>query len=124
MNYQAIKSSIRLIIATVKYDTKDHLPICEEQEIEDMVVGAINVYKPYKRRRLKLDPVSVLRRRLYKMVMRNPQTKRKRDLYQKMYRRKNKRDLERRAEHVEKVKKRLPPAPNQPKPEPKRSSGT
>lgn len=71
--------------------------------------------KPYKRRRLKLDPVHRLGRQLYKLKKKNPGLKRKRQLYQKQYRRKNKNALKRRSEFVRKAKKRLPkpqPRPN------------
>lgn len=69
----------------------------------------INPSKPYKRRRLKMDPVSVMRRRITKMQSRDPKLKRKRSLYRKMYNRKNKMLLKRRAEFVREAKKRMPP---------------
>ncbi len=71
-------------------------------------VSAINVTKRYKPRRLKTDPISRLSRQLYKLKSKNPVIKRKRDLYEKKYRRINKQALERREEFVRKAKERLP----------------
>lgn len=68
----------------------------------------INVNKPYKPRRLKLDPVSVMTRRLYKLKSKNPAFKRKQKLYQKKYKLKNKLGLKKRAEFVKKIRDRLP----------------
>lgn len=76
----------------------------------------IHPNKPYKRRRLKLDPAHRLGRQLYKLKKKNPAAKRKRQLYQKKYRQKNKNALKRRAEFVKHAKKRLP------KPQPHHSS--
>ena len=73
----------------------------------------INVFKQFKYRRLKQDPASKLARRVYELRSRNPEFRRKREKYRKEYVRKNKRDLERRAEIVRKMKKRMPPPPNQ-----------
>ncbi len=74
----------------------------------------INVFKQFKYRRLKQDPASKLARRVYELRSRNPEFRRKREKYRKEYMRKNKRDLERRAEIVRKMKKRMPsPPPNQ-----------
>lgn len=76
----------------------------------------INVFKQFKYRRLKQDPASKLARRVYELRSRNPEFRRKREKYRKEYMRKNKRDLERRAEIVRKMKKRMPPPPpNQPR---------
>lgn len=83
-------------------------------------LSAINVTKPYKRRRLKMDPISTMRRRLYKMTTRDPKITRQRKLYRKVYNRKNKNALERRRDYVEKFKARLPDLPG--KVNPKRSS--
>lgn len=69
----------------------------------------INPTKPYKRRRLKMDPISTMRRRLYKMTTRDPKIVRKRQLYRKLYNRKNKQLLKKRGEFVREAKKRLPP---------------
>jgi hypothetical protein len=71
----------------------------------------INVFKRFKYRRLKQDPASKLARRVYELRSRNPEFRRKREKYRKEYMRKNKRDLERRAEIVRKMKKRMPPPP-------------
>lgn len=68
----------------------------------------INVTKPYKPRRLKTDPISVMTRRLYKLKSKNPTFKRKHDLYQKKYRLKNKLGLKKRQDFVQKIRKRLP----------------
>lgn len=75
----------------------------------------INVFKQFKYRRLKQDPASKLARRVYELRSRNPEFRRKREKYRKEYVRKNKRDLERRAEVVRKMKKRMPPPPQQQK---------
>lgn len=84
--------------------------------------STINVTKPYKRRlRLKQDPISVMRRRLYKLTTRDPKITRQRKLARKVYNRKNKSLLERRAEFVKNYKKRLPDLPG--KVNPKRNSG-
>lgn len=71
----------------------------------------INVFKQFKYRRLKQDPASKLARRVYELRSRNPEFRRKREKYRKEYMRKNKRDLERRAEIVRKMKKRMPSPP-------------
>lgn len=73
----------------------------------------INVFKQFKYRRLKQDPASKLARRVYELRSRNPEFRRKREKYRKEYMRKNKRDLERRAEIVRKMKKRMPSPPQQ-----------
>lgn len=84
--------------------------------------STINVTKPYKRRlRLKQDPISVMRRRLYKLTTRDPKISRQRKLTRKVYNRKNKSLLERRADFVKKYKERLPDLPG--KVNPKRKSG-
>lgn len=93
------------------------LEVLNDDYVEE---ARINVTKPYKRRRLKMDPISTMRRRLYKLTTRDPKITRKRKLYQKLYRRKNKQALERREDYVEKVKKNLPPPPG--RVNPKRSS--
>lgn len=74
-------------------------------------VARINVTKPYKPRRLKMDPVSTMRRRLYQLTTKDPKTVRKRELYRKVYTRKNKQLLDRRREFVNKAKDRLPAKP-------------
>lgn len=74
-------------------------------------VARINPAKPYKRRRLKMDPIHVMKRRISKMESRDPKIKRKRSLYRKLYNRKNKQLLKRRAEFVREAQKRLPPVP-------------
>jgi hypothetical protein len=68
----------------------------------------IKINKPYKRRRLKLDPVHRLGRQVYKLKKRNPAFKRKQKLYQKKYRQKNKMALKRRSTFVKNAKKRMP----------------
>jgi hypothetical protein len=68
----------------------------------------INVTKPYKPRRLKTDPISVMTRRLYKLKSKNPAFKRKRELYQKKYKLKNKQGLKKRQDFVRKIRERLP----------------
>ncbi len=73
----------------------------------EVVSAAINPTKPYKPRRLKLDPIHRMARVLYKMRSKNPQFKRDRKLYQKMYRRKNKMLLERRKDFVKKARDRM-----------------
>lgn len=72
----------------------------------------IDVFKPFKYRRLKQDPASKLARKVYELRSKNPEFRRKRAKYRKEYERKNKRDLERRAEVVKDMKKRMPPPPN------------
>lgn len=84
------------------------LEVLTDDEVEE---AAIRVNKPYKRRKLKTDPISVMRRRLYKLSTKDPKLQRKRKIYQKLYRRKNKQALERRADYVNKVKQRLPSPP-------------
>jgi hypothetical protein len=68
---------------------------------------AVNPTKPYKPRKLKLDPIHRMARLLYKMRAKNPQFKRDRKLYQKTYKRKNKMLLERRKEFVKKARDRM-----------------
>lgn len=69
--------------------------------------SAVNPTKPYKPRKLKLDPIHRMARVLYKMRARNPQFKRDKKLYQKTYKRKNKMLLERRKEFVKKARDRM-----------------
>jgi len=73
----------------------------------------INVTKPYKRRRLKMDPVHVMQRKVNKMKSRNPNVRRKAAIYRKKYVRRNKMALEKRSKFVRKAQKHLPPAPHQ-----------
>lgn len=81
--------------------------------VEDTLEEArIDPVKPYKRRlRLKQDPINMMRRRLYKLTTRDPKIQRQRKLTRKLYLRKNKQLLKRRAEFVRKAQKRLPPKP-------------
>lgn len=69
--------------------------------------AAPNPTKPYKPRRLKLDPIHRMARQLYKMKIKNPDFVRKQKLRQKLYRRKNKQLLERRADFVKKARDRM-----------------
>lgn len=67
----------------------------------------LNPSKPYKPRRLKLDPIHRMARVLYKMKTRNPKFVREQKLRQKLYRRKNKQLLKRRADFVDKARDRM-----------------
>ena len=73
----------------------------------EVVTSAVNPTKPYKPRKLKLDPIHRMARTLYKMKARNPQFKRGQKLYQKTYKRKNKMLLERRKDFVKKARDRM-----------------
>jgi len=69
--------------------------------------AVVNPTRPYKPRRLKLDPIHRMARVLYKMQARNPQFKRDKKLYQKKYKQKNKMLLERRKDFVKKARDRM-----------------
>lgn len=99
-----IRTAARLIKYAVLSDLKKY-----EQALEQ---AAPNPTKPYKPRlRLKQDPINMMRRRLYKLTLRDPKIQRQKKLTRKAYTRKNKQLLKRRAEFVRKAKKRLPPRP-------------
>ncbi len=76
--------------------------------IRMLEAAKINVTKPYKPRRLELDPVHRMARQLHKLRMRNPQEKRKAKLRRVKYVRKNRQALEKRSEFVKKAKDRMP----------------
>jgi hypothetical protein len=78
-----------------------------EHVASETVTSAVNPTKPYKPRKLKLDPIHRMARTLYKMRARNPQFKRDQKLYQKAYKRKNKMLLERRKDFVKKARDRM-----------------
>lgn len=77
------------------------------QVSKETVTSAVNPTKPYKPRKLKLDPIHRMARVLYKMRAKNPQFKRDQKLYQKAYKRKNKMLLERRKDFVKKARDRM-----------------
>lgn len=64
------------------------------------VTAAINVNKPYKPRRLKMDPAHIAARRLRKLRYRNPAVRRKLAIQRKKYLQRNGRQLKRRAQRV------------------------
>jgi hypothetical protein len=70
-------------------------------------VAKPNPTKPYKPRRIKQDPIHKMARMLYRMKIRSPAFVRKQKLRQKLYRRKNKLLLQRRAEFVNKARDRM-----------------
>ncbi len=78
-----------------------------EAEVVSLVEAKINPTKPYRPRRLKLDPVHRMARQLYKMKARNPNFVRKRKLYRKLYTRKNKMLLEKRKDFVKNARHRM-----------------
>ena len=81
------------------------------EEAQNKVLGVetsdINVNKQWKPRRLKTDSVHRLARQVYKLKAKNPTLKRKRQVYQKLYRRKNKIALHRRSKKVNQMKQHL-----------------
>lgn len=83
------------------------LAVVELTEHRLHVEAKINPTKPYKPRRLKLDPIHRMARQLYKMKSRNPNFQRKRKLYRKLYNRKNKMLLERRQDFVKNARHRM-----------------
>lgn len=90
------------------------LAAAAQEAIEDLETALVeyetarpNPTKPYKPRRLKLDPIHRMARTLYKMKAKNPNFVRKRKLYRKLYTRKNKMLLERRKDFVKKARHRM-----------------
>lgn len=92
------------------------LAAAAQEAIEDLETALVeyetetakpNPTKPYKPRRLKLDPIHRMARTLYKMKAKNPNFIRKRKLYRKLYTRKNKMLLERRKDFVKKARHRM-----------------
>lgn len=65
------------------------------------LVAVIHSSKPYKRRRLKLDPEHREARRAYRIRMRHPDERRKLRLYTKRYIKKNKQALKRRQKFLQ-----------------------
>ena len=68
------------------------------------VLGAININKPYKPRKIKQDPAHRLKRQAYKIEHLNPAVKREERKGRKIYNRKNKMALKRRREFVRKAR--------------------
>lgn len=104
-----VTSRLRVGIQALAAVIAQALPIVDEviAVMNGTETAKPNPTKVYKPRRLKLDPIHRMARMLYKMRVRNPAFVRKRKLYQKIYRRKNKLLLERRADFVKKARDRM-----------------